>query len=344
MSWLALDVGGANLKAADGLGWAHSEPFALWQNPTGLAGALSALLDTAPPSQLVAITMTGELCDCFATKADGVRHILAAAETAVRGRALRVYLVNGRLVGSDEARERPQLAAASNWHALASYVATDIGNGAGVLIDIGSTTTDVVPFADGRPRATGLTDTERLLANELVYAGVGRTPVCAVTSTLPWRGRLCPVAAELFATTADAYLVLGELVERPDAKSAADARPMIRRYAQDRLARMICLDPAEFGEGDAIAAATAIRDAQVERLRRALAEVVEHLPKPPTCIVLSGLGEFLGTRVADVLGDRVRQIMLSHILTPLASVAAPAHALAVLARRTCEALPAEVRP
>ncbi len=85
MTWLGLDIGGANLKAADGRGWAHSVPFALWRNPQGLIGALAALVETAPAAERLAVTMTGELCDCFRSKAEGVRHILAAVVQVARG-------------------------------------------------------------------------------------------------------------------------------------------------------------------------------------------------------------------------------------------------------------------
>ena len=40
MKWLALDIGGANLKAADGEGFAVSQPFPLWENPEQLVDAL----------------------------------------------------------------------------------------------------------------------------------------------------------------------------------------------------------------------------------------------------------------------------------------------------------------
>lgn len=340
MSWLALDIGGANLKAADGQGWARSEPFALWQNPTDLTAALTALLDAAPAAQHVAITMTGELCDCFATKADGVRHIVSAAETAVRGRELRVYLLNSRLVSSDEARELPQLAAASNWHALASFVARELAPGSGVLLDIGSTTTDIVPLFNGESRAVGLTDTERLIAGELVYTGVGRSPVCAVTHSLPWRGQVVPVAAELFATTSDAYLVLGHLSDRPDVLSSADGRPLTTEFARARLARMICADTTEFTADDAVAAARAIQDAQQSSIRRSLSQVVEQMPAPPKCFVTSGAGEFLAAQVVAELGTGSKVLSLSRALGAEVSASAPAHALAVLARRRHSQLPA----
>src|SRR4051812_15384879 len=188
MSWLGLDIGGANLKAADGQGWAMSTPFPLWRNPQGLPHALAAVIDAAPLSERLVVTMSGELCDCFCSKRDGVEHILSAVEQAARGRAVRVYLVGGRLVTIAEARKWPQLAAVSNWHALARFACRFVSGRTGLLIDVGSTTTDVVPIVDKKVAARGNNDTERLLNHELLYRGVGRTPVCAVVSSLPWCG------------------------------------------------------------------------------------------------------------------------------------------------------------
>ncbi len=82
MQWLGLDVGGANLKLADGRGWAATRPFPLWRQPGGLMAALEELLATAPSADGLALTMTGELADCFATKREGVEAILGAVEAA----------------------------------------------------------------------------------------------------------------------------------------------------------------------------------------------------------------------------------------------------------------------
>ncbi|HEY5311305.1 MAG TPA: tetrahydromethanopterin-linked C1 transfer pathway, partial [Pirellulales bacterium] len=98
MSWLALDVGGANLKVADGRGFGATVPFALWREPQRLAAALASLLRSAPPAERLAATMTGELADCFTTKAEGVRAIVAALEEIAAGRLLHIYRTDGRLV------------------------------------------------------------------------------------------------------------------------------------------------------------------------------------------------------------------------------------------------------
>ncbi len=336
MSYLGLDIGGANLKAADGRGWARSVPFALWRDPDGLAGELAALVADAPASTSIAVTMTGELCDCFATKAEGVRHILSAIGDAAAGREVAVYLVDGRLVPKDEAASAPQLAAASNWHALASFAGRYVKRTAGVLVDIGSTTTDVVPLAGGRPRPQALEDTSRLFAGELVYTGIGRTPVCAVVRHLPWRGRQYPVAAELFATTADAYVLLGLIDEQPAATWTADGRPLTIECARARLARMICADVSQFDEEDALRAAQAICDAQRAQIGAALVRVASAMDPPPECFVLSGSGEFLARQVVERRTPAAVVVSLAAKLGRELSACAAAHAVAVLASEAGE--------
>src|SRR5436190_20586903 len=230
MSLLGIDIGGANLKAADGRGWARSVPFALWRNPQGLAQQLGQLVESSPAADRLVVTMTGELCDCFSSKAEGVRHILDSIQIAADSREVCVYSVDGSFMTAIEARESSQLAAASNWHALAKFACRFVSAQAGLLIDVGSTTTDVIPLVDGRVAARGRNDTERLLSRELLYLGVGRTPICALTDALPLRGQLCRMAAEVFATAADAYLLLGDLNEDLEADWTADGRPLTKKF------------------------------------------------------------------------------------------------------------------
>ena len=169
--------------------------------------------------------MTGELADCFTTKAEGVQFILNALSVAADGRHTRVYLTNGKLVSLQIAIKQPLLAAASNWHALASFAGRYVPKGVGLLIDIGSTTCDLIPLVDGQPVTIGKTDPNRMINGELIYTGVERSPVCAVAQLVPWRGRKCPTAHEVFATMWDVYLTLGDLPEEPKSTHTADRRP-----------------------------------------------------------------------------------------------------------------------
>ena len=336
MNWLAIDVGGANLKVSDGGEYAWARHFALWKHPHELADRVRSALVQAPEWDALAVTMTGELADCFASKSEGVRFILRAVTEAAGGRDVRVYLVDGRMVAPSAAFAEPLLAAAANWHALAVFAGRYARSGAAILLDIGSTTCDIVPLVDGRPAARGRNDTARLLAGELVYTGVERTPVCAVIDRAPYRGHRCPIVPELFATTRDAYIVLGELEEEPDDCDTADGRPAVRAACCDRLARMICADSTSFDARDAAAMACAIADAQAARIETALSQVISRMPAPPGAVILSGHGDFLGRRALAEAGLDVAMLSLAERLGPAAARVATAHALAVLAREGSE--------
>ena len=214
---LAFDIGGANLKAAHTDGTVRSRPFPLWKNPDGLAGALRALVDGFAPFDRLAITMTGELCDCYETKRVGVEAILGAVATVAGGKTTGVWSVDGALVPLDVARRTPLAMAASNWLALATFAGGIMPVGLSILIDIGSTTADLIPLLDGIPVPLGRTDPARLSSGELVYTGVRRTPLCALLGA--------EGAAEFFATTQDVYLLLGKMRENLADCDTADGRP-----------------------------------------------------------------------------------------------------------------------
>ena len=67
---LGLDIGGANLKAADPDGQVRVATFPMWQQHRELTDRLRSLSWIERPD-LVGVTMTAELADCFETKADG---------------------------------------------------------------------------------------------------------------------------------------------------------------------------------------------------------------------------------------------------------------------------------
>jgi probable H4MPT-linked C1 transfer pathway protein len=332
VTWLAFDIGGANLKAADGDGHASSRYFPLWKQSHDLADALRTMIAEVPRADHIAVTMTGELADCFRTKAEGVTKILQAVDEASDRRHTRVYRNDGKLVSPQVALRGPQLVAAANWLALAAFAGRFAKRGVGLLIDVGSTTTDLVPLVEGVPTPRGRTDTERLIAGEMVYTGIERSPVCAVTPTLPYRGELCPTAQEYFATTWDAYLMLGDLPEVAGNAHTADGRAATKEFALERLARAVCADREQFDDSDARLAAEAVQEAQLAQLSVAATEVIRNLPGPPATVIISGRGEFLARRLLARLRLGAHIVSLSHELGQNVSRCATAHALAVLAR------------
>jgi probable H4MPT-linked C1 transfer pathway protein len=338
-AWLALDVGGANIKAAHSVGAARTLPFELWKRPEELGRVLGTLAATFPPSDRVALTMTAELCDCYPTKSVGVNAVLDAVRDASLSRPVSVWGVDGRFHAVDEIREHPHLAAAANWLALATLVARLVTSGAGLLIDIGTTTTDLIPLAGGVARARGRDDTERLQNGELVYAGVRRTPICALATELPYRGVPTGLAAELFASTLDVYLTLDEIAPDPKDLSTADGRPATKEAARDRLARMIGTDRDTFHDDDALAFARAADDALLARLETAAGRACDRTIGRPGTAVVAGSGEILARRLAmRIIEPGGTIIGLNEAWGPIASTAGCAHALLVLASEQAPAL------
>ncbi len=333
MRVVGLDIGGANLKAADADGRAITRPFAVWKSPDRLAAEIDALLAGFNPPELLAVTMTAELADCYRTKRDGVDAILSSIELAAGGTTVQVWQTNGRFVSPAEARAEPLLTAAANWHALATFLGSIAPAGTALLIDIGTTTCDIIPLADGQPVPTGRTDRERLQSGELVYTGVRRTPVCAVAGSVPFRGGWCPVMAELFATTLDVYLTTGDLLEDPLDCDTADGRPATVSCARDRLARCVGCDSDEFSSEDAETAARGLAEAQRRHISSALEAVLRGQLLMPGRLFLSGVGSFVGRRVlasCPQLAD-VATVSLLEIFGPAVAEAACAFAVARLA-------------
>ncbi len=330
---IGLDIGGANLKAADSDGRVLSRSFAVWKRPERLGSELAKLLALFPKPDCLAVTMTAELADCFSTKSQGVDRVLSAVEQVAGTTPVIVWQTGAEFVTSVVAREIPLLVAAANWHALATWFGRLVPRNSAVLIDVGTTTTDVIPMLDGVPVPAGMTDIQRLISGELIYSGVRRTPLCAVALSVPFREGYCPLAAELFATTLDVYLILKMIPEDASDHDTANGQPATVVSAHDRLARMVCCDRQEFTLADAETMARFLADVQQQRISAALKRVLSNLAGDCREVLISGSGTFLAE---TVLSEHrrlhgARRIRLAEQLTPEASQAACAVAVAQLA-------------
>ncbi|MBP6336485.1 MAG: hypothetical protein KA375_02730 [Vitreoscilla sp.] len=300
---LGWDVGGAHLKACllengqvvDVAQWACP----LWQGLQHLEDAMAnargrwAHALTAPH----AVTMTGEMTDLFSSRADGVQRITDALQCALPG-PVRVYAgpapdsALALWAEPHEAGARWAQIASANWMATAQHAAAVLGDG--VLIDIGSTTTDLIAFAGGRIRSGSRSDRDRLASGELVYQGVVRTPLCALTQGISLQGQRLNVMNEFFASTADVYRLTGELPPEHDLYPAADNAAKTPEATRRRLARMVGCELGDASAGDWDALARQWRTAQIgsiaESLQRVLAAAA---PAPALRVVSAGCGDFL---------------------------------------------------
>ena len=330
---LGLDIGGANLKAYDSTGRAEVVPYELFRDPNRLADEVKALASRMATPSAVVVTMTAELCDCFETLREGVLRIVSSLETIYQPGILRIWGVDGAFHTTTTIRNEPALAAASNWKALGDCMAAEhFRESSGLVIDIGSTTTDILAVSNGKLLSESRTDLDRLQSSELIYLGTLRTPLCAVVDEFKFRGRKTPVMRELFATVGDVYWTLGELVDSPEYLGTANGRPGTRGESRNRLARMLGLDFEHFTDAEATDLA-AQADKQIVRiLEKAVATVSGKLPgSKPERIVVSGSGAFLARKIAEKVVPAERIIDLESIWGPEKTSAACAVAIVRLA-------------
>jgi hypothetical protein len=308
---LGWDIGGVNTKSArlepaTGGPVIRSAclPFEL-KHDTG--GLIPILIEAAgavgsAPDDLHAVTMTAELSQAFRTKREGVGFVLDALEAAFPHSRLQVYTVEGRFVAPPEARALPLSVGAANWAATARLVARSVPTC--ILLDVGTTSTDLIPIVNGQVVVQGHTDPARLLSGELVYTGALRTPAEAVTPRVPLWGGSAGVSADGFALIGDAHLWLGRLSSEDYTCRTPDGRPPTREFAGERLARTVCADRDMLDDPALDAIARALADAQVRAVVEALARILERWPAI-TSAVVAGLGDFIAVEAAEAVGLEV---------------------------------------
>lgn len=340
------DIGGAHVKAArwqrgrivDAAQW----PCPLWQGMDRLDAVLALARARWPDldAQAQAVTMTGEMVDLFEHREQGVASIAARLADALP--APRFFAGSGGAstwASASEAGAQWQRIASANWLATARHTARALPALEGLLVDIGSTTTDLIAFRRGHVVTESRSDAHRLATGELVYHGVVRTPLCALARRIAWKDRPHNVMNEFFATTADVYRLLGELDPAHDQHPSADNAPKDARSTRARLARMIGLDERDGSAAQWQDFALAWREAQLAELREQLERVrVLHDLQPGATLVAAGCGAFLvpellpaGSRLASY-GDAVASLDESAdaALRRWVQVGAPAVAVASL--------------
>jgi probable H4MPT-linked C1 transfer pathway protein len=249
--------------------------------------------------------MTGELVDLFDNRRQGVEALIDRMAAALPGARLRIFAGRRGLLAPGEARDAVVDVASANWMASAALVARRLG--AGLFVDMGSTTTDIVPFRDGRVEARGRTDHERMLVEELIYTGLTRTPVMAMARTMLIAGERAAPMAEYFATSADVYRVLGMLDESCDQHPAADNGPKTVLASARRLARMVGRDVEEFDLAAWRGVARDLAEGQLRLIHDGALRVLSACPLGEAApVVGAGVGRAVVCALAGRLGRPYR--------------------------------------
>jgi probable H4MPT-linked C1 transfer pathway protein len=330
------DIGGAHLKAARAEGGRIVDAVQI-ASPLRLGlEALEQAFAQARPKMGEAdhhvCTMTGELADTFASRSEGVERLAAVAIRALPGAPILFYAGRAGLIAPQAAMRHVEDIASANWHATAALVAKL--RGTALLIDMGSTTTDVVPVAAGAIAARGYTDAERLACGELVYTGLVRSSVMAIAERAPVGGGWTALVHENFATMADVHRLLRNLPDGVDQMPTADGRAKTPVASRARLARMVGRDA---GDGqDWTALARWFAEAQIRTITDAALLVLSRAELPGEApIVAAGIGGAVIREVSRRLGRTCLGFESLLDVAPRARAAAshcaPAAALALLA-------------
>lgn len=295
-----LDVGGAHLKVARLSGGQIEgvEQIAcpLWQDTSALEAALRAARVLTDGASRYAITMTAELTEIFESREDGALRLIKLLSSAL-GPSCRFFAGLKGFTTAGEAAGDPMSIASANFLATARLIASRRPRS--LLIDMGSTTTDIIPC----DRPQGLSDAERLQTGELVYTGLTRTAVPSITTRAPLLGTWQGLARDAFASMADVRRILGELPADVDQHATADGRSTSVDDSLRRFARGFGRDADMRHLAGWRAAAAYVREEQVRSICDGAMQVLSRPGLDVSAgVVAAGTGAYVAESVARRLG------------------------------------------
>ena len=313
---IGFDIGGAHIKAVN-IHWQKRlmddmqiaiRTFEMWHEYKRLSAVLREIGTEIGLAgvQALAVTMTAELADAFSCKREGVLFVIEAIVHAFPD--IPVYLLNidGKLVREDgySPPANPLDYAATNWLASAQYLATTRSDF--IFMDVGSTTTDIIPVRNNCVATRGCTDPQRLTTGELVYTGILRSNPDTIANQVPIQGQMCRVAAEYFANMGDVYLILNLIQANAYSCPTPDGRDKTREAAQRRLARLVCADTEILNNDQIFKLARYLFEKQIQTVTEALLQVLSAQPTGSISpLIAAGSGAFLATETGRRLGFSV---------------------------------------
>ncbi|KZX14973.1 hydantoinase/oxoprolinase [Methanobrevibacter cuticularis] len=335
MKIAGFDIGGANTDLAivdfDHKGEIKNitsdfEYLPMWSNKEDLGDTLLNLierLDNVDSLDGIGISMTAELVDAYSTKEEGVLDIAKKVKD-IFDLPIAFIGING-VLSFNELKNNPLEIAAANWIATAQ-IASKISSNC-IFIDIGSTTTDIIPIKNGKECAKGRSDFERLGTGELVYTGTLRTDLATFVDEIPLKKNNYTVASELFAISADVFRVLGKITEEDYVCNTCDGKGKSIKESARRISRILCADLEMLSMDEIIEISKYIHEKQVKQIAIGLKKVSER--ENLDLIITTGLGkDILGSKAAKQLNLNIKS--MNDILTDEECVVAPAIGTAIL--------------
>lgn len=301
------DIGGAHLKAAvlNEIGevvQVTQQPCPLWKGLSYLQQAIALILQDLPRGHYShAVTMTGELVDCFTSREQGVAAILSTLKSQLACADIQIFAGTKGFIALDDVQHVDYLSIASaNWLASAQLAASRQAQG--LFVDIGSTTTDILLIQNHTLQALGYSDYERLVSGELIYTGIVRTAVMAVAQRAEFKGQSMGLMAEYFASMADVYRLTGDLNEAHDQHETADGAAKTPQASARRLSRMTGYDFTDQDWPLWLAFAQALKQQQKQMIQKAILRQMQRSePIKLQRLIGAGIGRFLLKEIAAEL-------------------------------------------
>jgi probable H4MPT-linked C1 transfer pathway protein len=343
---LGLDIGGANTKAAYIQTQNGSiedievivEYFPIWKNTQNLNQMLQTLKkNIATRFDAVGVTITAELSDVYRTKREGIEHILSCIKEVFSEEPVYILTTTTALKTPKEASGAPFEVAGANWAATGWLISQYFENC--IVIDVGSTSTSIIPIINGQLAAQGKTDLDKLVCGELVYTGSLRTNLAAIVQTVPIKKTVAMVSSELFALSGDVHIILGNINSEQYISETADGKGRTRKEALTRLARLVCADTEMLTEKELVTIAQHIYEKQIQQITTGLRQVYNYVKKSVTTkvpVIVTGLGKnFLAHKAAEQI-DADMIMDLNELLSSKVSLATPAVGIALMAAKQIE--------
>ncbi len=300
------DIGGAHIKICQIRSVNNSDIIhatqlkcKLWDGLKHLERAIKKLKNIFSFTQgdFHFFTMSGEMVDCFPNRKDGVKKILKVLKNNFRSEIY--YYSQDKILKKPKLSDDWQAIASSNWHATTKFVSSHVE--AGILIDIGSTTTDLIPINNYMTVTEKISsDALRLQRGELVYLGITRTPVSSIKPRFTFKNRSYNVMRELFANTADVFRITKELSKDMDLYPTCDNQDKTVTSSERRLARVIGMDWEEASSEEWELFAKQIKRLMIRELDQNIRKIKKKLfLSSQVPLIITGSGAFLAKQLCE---------------------------------------------
>jgi len=240
-TYVGLDIGGAHVKAVGidqykKINFIFYEKCPLWKDFVLLEKTLYKLLKYLDSRKATfGITITAELSDCFVNRTNGAKLIYKLCKKL----GIKFYFFSSKNKNFEKKINFSDICS-MNWLATGEYIKDKINEA--VVIDFGSTTTDIIIIKNQRIVNRHFSDFDRINNCELIYTGCTRTPLFAIAKKIVVNSNEYNLIPELFSTTADLYRVNKLLNKNLDLFDSADNRSKSKLNSLKRISRNFGVD------------------------------------------------------------------------------------------------------